>query len=323
MNERDPAAAAALNDTFDDFAEHWSERSRAPALVLNATWVENGFRAAFAPFPLHAIDGSLYSFADENMPDDPDLTLIKAAVVSARFPAVLPPYSLKIRRKTQSAEKSGNQPTGRSADISRDTVRWNFVDGGYSDTSGAATALALYKALKAPAKAHNVVLRVILLTSSDPQLEPNDINGTAFADTLAPIDAMLSVRDGLGNEAVARACDGISADSASSANSENMCEDLTSNRDLPLQIVGIEDQTYGLSLGWKISQTTFGVVSWMLGEREFLTADVCKGRPLNEPNPNSQSNGQFTLNERVVCRNSRVLSDILQSLGDVPPQQEP
>ena len=95
VKARDPAAAAALNDTFDDFAEHWSERSKAPALILNATWVENGFRAAFAPFPLHAIDGSLYSFADKNMPDDPDLTLIKAAVVSARFPAVLPPYSLR------------------------------------------------------------------------------------------------------------------------------------------------------------------------------------------------------------------------------------
>ncbi|MGD0023053.1 MAG: hypothetical protein ABSC37_00300 [Xanthobacteraceae bacterium] len=319
VNTEDRGAAEALCDAF---AHHWSDSSKAPALVLNATWVETGFRAAFAPFPLHAIDDSLYSFADQNMPDDQGLTLIEAALVSARFPAVLPPYSVKIKKnKNNSAEKSTSQSTVQSIDNSTDTVRWNFVDGGYSDTSGAATALALYKALKDAAKTRNPDLRVILLTSSDPRLDANDINGTVFADTVAPIDAMLSVRDGLGNEAVARACDGIFGNQNSGANSGNTCEDYAEKPGALLQIVGIEDQTYGLSLGWKISQTTFSVVSWMLGDPKMVSADECNGQTSSDSNPTSQSNGQFTLNEKIVRRNSCVLRSILQSLGDAPAAQ--
>jgi hypothetical protein len=301
VRQRNPGAAKVLDERFDDFAAHWSD-SGTPAPVLNTTWVETGYRAAFAPFPLHAIDGSLYSFADKNMPDDTNLTVLGAAVVSARFPAVLPPYSLLIGTGSSKASSAGG------------SERWNFVDGGYSDTSGAATALALYDALKPAAKAANVVLRVILLTSSDPRLEPNAIDGTAFADTLGPIDAMLSVRDGLGNEAVARACDGIlGASLAHADSSESRCEDLTGKPDSPFQIVGIEDATYGLSLGWKISQTTFGVVSWMLGEPQFATGSVCQGEAPNKA-PTPQANGQFTLNEKIVCANSRVLAAVLESL---------
>lgn len=311
VKHRNPDAGKILDETFDEFAADWSKNSKAPALVLNSTWVETGFRAAFAPFPLHAIDGSLYSFVDQNMPDDVNLTVLKAALVSARFPAVLPPYTLLIRKNSPAGTSAG-KPIDGSADPNG-TVRWNFVDGGYSDTSGAATALALYEALEPAAKARNVALRVILLTSSDPRLEPDDINGTAFADTLGPINAMLSVRDGLGNEAVARACDGILGAGVTGPRSESKCAESAGQSDSPLQIVGIEDQTYGLSLGWKISQTTFGVVSWMLGEPEFARAEVCKGQsPSSGPTP--QSNGQFTLNEKVVCANSRVQQEILQSL---------
>ncbi len=301
VRQNNPGAAQILDQRFDDFAAKWPNSAIAPAPVLNSTWVETGYRAAFAPFPLHAIDGSLYSFVDKNMPDDTYLTLLGAAAVSARFPAVLPPYSLLI----STGQPNAGSPSG--------AVRWNFVDGGYSDTSGAATALSLYDALKPAAKADHVVLRVILLTSSDPRLEPDDIDGTAFADTLGPIDAMLSVRDGLGNEAVARACDGILGASTAHADSESRCEDLAGKPDSPFQIVGIEDETYGLSLGWKISQTTFGVVSWMLGEPQLAAGSICQGEaPSKTPAP--QANGQFTLNEKVVCANSRVQDAILKSL---------
>ena len=300
VRKRNPAAATLLDERFDAFAANWSKAGVAPAPVLNATWVETGYRAAFAPFPLHAIDDSLYSFVDKNMPDDANLTLLGAAAVSARFPAVLPPYSLLIGE-------------GSSKEAAANTMRWNFVDGGYSDTSGAATALALYNALEPTAKADHIVLHVILLTSSDPRLEPDDINGTAFADTLGPIDAMLSVRNGLGNEAVARACDGILGASMMQAGSESRCEDLAGKPNSPLQIIGIEDETYGLSLGWKISQTTFGVVSWMLGEPQFAGGSVCRGEAPNRA-PVPQANGQFTLNEKVVCANSRIQAAILKSL---------
>jgi len=322
VNEVDRKAAETL---CRPFTSEWSDRSNAPALVLNATWVENGFRAAFAPFPLHSIDDSLYSFSDECMPaDSPSdpVTTIEAALVSARFPAILPPYSVSIKKPNLENSKTGCVQTS-GAKPSDETIRWNFVDGGYSDTTGATTALALYQALKAPAAARHVTLRIVLITSSDPQLQPDDINGTAFADTLGPVDAMMSVRDGLGNEAIARACNAIynEGGSATTPGSQHTCQNLSSDPNSPLQIVGVEDQTYGLSLGWKISQTTFGVISWMLGEPEFVNQAVCKNQIANDSNSASQSNGQFTLNEDVVCQNSHVVTGILQSLGYKAPSQ--
>ena len=127
------------------FAQHWSVASTAPALVLNSTWVETGFRVAFAPFQLHDIDESLYSFFDPYMPDERDTSLMEGAVVSARFPLIMPPVSVVMKDK-----------------------RWNFVDGAYSDNSGANTALDLFRALKDVAP-QSVDLRMILITSSDPQ----------------------------------------------------------------------------------------------------------------------------------------------------------
>jgi hypothetical protein len=241
------------------------------------------------------------------MPDDLKLTLMDAAVVSARFPAVLPPYSVTINKVDK--DKTTEKPSG--------TMLWNFVDGGYSDTSGATTALALYKALKDIATKRNVDLRAILITSSDPQLEAKDINGTVFADILGPVDAMLSVRNGLGNEAVARACDGVIEDKASAAEAQNSCETRANNPNSPLQIVGIEDETYGLSLGWKISQTTFGVVSWMLGEPYLVNATDC-GAGQTSRDGGAQANGQFVLNDKIVKRNSCVLLSIQQLLEVAP-----
>jgi hypothetical protein len=306
-NTEDADAGAVLSAPF---ANDWSDSSKAPALVLNATWVETGFRTAFAPFPLHKIDDSLYSFFDENMPITPSQTLIQAAVVSARFPFVLPPYSVQVTPPAHTA-KSGK------AASTEPPVHWNFVDGGYSDSSGAATALALYSALSGIALSRNVALHLILLTSSDPKLEPNQITGTTFADIMGPAEAMLSVRNGLTNEAVARACDGVGAAGRAGDGAGKIqisCDDLANEADSPLQIVGIEDQTYGLSLGWKISQTTFSVVSWMLGQPSYVTDADCNGSA-TAAGANSQSNGQFVLNEKVVKRNSCVLRAIQQSLG--------
>lgn len=321
VETRDPAAANALKDPFNNFANRWRKGSKAPALILNATWVETGYRTAFAPFPLHSIDDSLYSFLDKEMPDDRKLSLIDAAGVSARFPGVVPPYSVKVQ--VNESGKSGGQAADQNVTPS-EPMRWNFVDGGYSDNSGAATALSVYKALENTAMARNVVLRVILLTSSDPRLDPRQINGTAFADTMGPVDAIMNVRAGLANEAVARACDGVTSEIAmklkpkpgpgqANGAKENTCEDITSQPGSPLLIVGIEDQTYGLSLGWKISQTTFGVVSWMLGDPDYFDDAACSGT-VNDSNPTSQANGQFTLNEKVVRNNSCALRSILQSL---------
>lgn len=272
----------AAQELCDPFVDHWSQTGRAPALVLNTTWVETGFRAAFAPFSLHGSgDQSLYSFSDQYMPGSPasasntscdtgsnisskQITLMDAAIDSARFPLILPAYSVEMEEN----------PKGRY-------VRWNFVDGGYSDNSGASTALALYGALEPIAKHLNVDLELVLLTSSysQPDLTPGrvKISGTQFRDTLAPIDAMLKVREGLGNAAVARASDYFKGKAAH------------------LAIVQLNDRAFDLPLGWKLSPTSFNVVSWMLGSPEECSKSVSTQREPGVTQPASTSASRTNL----------------------------
>lgn len=315
----------AARELSDPFIDHWSETSFAPALVLNTTWVETGFRVAFAPFSLHGSgDQSLYSFSDQDMPgcpaskpcpkgaNDPpkQIALMDAAIDSARFPLILPAYSVEIKENPKD-------------------VRWNFVDGGYSDNSGASTALALYRVLAPIAQIHNVDLELVMLTSSysQPDLAPGKVtvSGTQFRDTLAPIDAILKVREGLGNEAVARVCDFFN-DASNKKQARH------------LQIVALDDQAFDLPLGWKLSPTTFNVVSWMLGAAEACSTgdsppEACQPPPNAQPStsqtgdifglllqdlslaqPASASGSQTNLEEQRD-KNSCVLKHIEDLLG--------
>jgi hypothetical protein len=289
------------------FIQHWLATTGAPALVLNSTWVETGFRAAFAPFRLHDLDESLYSFFDTSMPDERSTRLVEAAGVSARFPLIMPPFSAAL-------------PDGR---------HWNFVDGAYSDNSGVTTALDLYRMLRDIAPP-NVDLRMIVITSSNPQpnLTDKSINGTVFRDTIAPIDAMMKVREDLGNDAVARACSYVYDSDPknrtgthapkSMAVSEN-CIDHAGSENGALQIVEIQDQTYGLPLGWKISRTSFAVVSWMLGEPktcppEKATVPSSKDQPTGK----SEENENAQLTKTILQRNSCVLKLIIDLVTNSP-----
>jgi hypothetical protein len=276
----------AAQELEKHFVDYWSETSHTPALVLNTTWVETGFRVAFAPFPLHAIDETLYSFSDENMPGEGKISLIEAAVVSARFPGMLPPYSILMN-------------------ASKGDLRWNFVDGGYSDNSGASTALALYRTVKKAAADRNAEIRILLLTSSNPQPNLVAISGTAFRDTLAPIAAIMKVRAGLGNQAVARVCDYFYGNIT--------CKDKASEPNAPLKIVGIADQTYGLPLGWKLSRTTFDVVSWLLGHPSHCSDNGAI--EVTQDNVAPREQGNLQLNEKTVWSNSCVLKSVLNFLS--------
>jgi hypothetical protein len=273
----------------------------APALVLNSTWVEMGFRVAFAPFRLHDLDESLYSFLDPSMPNencpfknDPQscVSLMTAAGVSARFPGIMPPFSVKVGR-------------GK---------RWNFVDGAYSDNSGATTALNLYEALENAVSKDDVDLRIVLITSSSPQpdLDDQSINGTVFRDRVAPIDALMKVREDLGNAAVARACSEIYRDEKQPGGRDMELNGgcvAHAGKDGPLQIVEIQDQSYGLPLGWKISRTSFAVVSRMLGEPRIcpgLEHEVTNNKAQDQTPVQNDDNQNAQLTKSILRRNSCV-----------------
>src|SRR5262249_10113976 len=153
-------------------------------------------------------------------------------------------------------------------------------------------------------------IRVILLTSSNPapDLSPQNvaITGTPFRDTLAPIGAVLKVREGLGNQAVARVCYHFYPNED--------CKQKASDPEARLQIVEIQDQTYGLPLGWKLSHSTFEVVRWMLGRPELCD----RKRPLQAVTPEEKAaTGQDTpqLDEKTVRSNSCVLQSIVDLLA--------
>jgi hypothetical protein len=263
----DPHTGTAGDMRFED---HWKPDGVAPALVLTSTWVETGYRVAFAPFMLHgASDGTLFSFplrAGDPTDDfrthgitmDPPKqprTLIQAAMVSARFPGIVPAYTV-----TAKIDGPGTR------------LKWNFVDGGYVDNSGSSTALEIYQALdklisdktEDPLPIKNVRLYLVLLT--DANFDPNlrDVaDGTSFSDTVAPFSALLSVRGQLAGRAVTRSIDLLEP----RANAADLAGRGYSADGMPrhLLVVNLKQNNFNLPLGWKISNITDGVIRIMLG----------------------------------------------------------
>jgi hypothetical protein len=231
----------------------------------------------------------------------------------------MPPFSVKVQ-----------MPKGQEPSKAYGDRRWNFVDGGYADNSGATTAMDIYRKLnEVTAKLnmnHDVDLRIVLITSSSPQpnLDNRSIDGTVFRDTVAPIDAMLKVREDLGNDAVARACSEIYPNQTRLGGmelNESCIRHAGVGADSPLQIVEIQDQTYGLSLGWRISRTSFAVIRWMLGmmskPADCATIQPAAQSGASTPLPDDQASRDLTpapssdapdaqLSEIILRRNSCV-----------------
>ncbi len=211
------------------FSKVWSEKEDAPALVLNATWVETGYRVAFSPFDLQPIGGgTLYSFA--NLKDNPtDPPLIEAAVVSARFPGLMPPWIFRLEGKS----------------------RLTFVDGGYADSSGAATALQIYTKLQQIA-GDDVDLYLIALTDKFKAVTPKDVRPVGLNaapgliyDFLSPVTTLLSVRDLQSRKAIKEA--------------HTQLEDR-------MIVVQLDQKAFPLPLGWKLSNLSGDIIRLTLGD---------------------------------------------------------
>lgn len=97
----------------------WSPEAGLPALFLNATHVQTGNRAIMSPFA-EIISAELSASLSPG--EGRDLSVVSAAVMSARFPLVTPPA--RIIRK-------GETP--------QDSETMQIVDGGYYDNSGLET----------------------------------------------------------------------------------------------------------------------------------------------------------------------------------------
>ena len=158
----------------------WSAESGLPALVLNATELNSGRTVASSPFRLQ--NGSANSSETTGFPEkdatfreilaaapqnatlykpldkcsdnlveikntdvfknDRDLSLIQAAVLSARFPYASPAGS--IERLTSSTECP--ETTGESGQVF--AAETQYIDGGYVESSGTEQALKIVKKLQ-------------------------------------------------------------------------------------------------------------------------------------------------------------------------------
>jgi hypothetical protein len=142
------ASSSLNNDLAGNFLDQWDSTAAAPTLVINTTEVETGRRNIIAPFDLSASREGQYSWFYEppGIPlfmrpqplkqDDTllhqDIKVSTAAVLSARFPWLLP-----------------------AGTIEQGSANIHLVDGGYFDNSGIETSLDLIERLRSLQKAYN------------------------------------------------------------------------------------------------------------------------------------------------------------------------
>lgn len=246
-SQEDPSAICPRSDNETILTQHFKaapENEKQPALILNSTWVERAYRVAFSPFSLKPLgEGTLYSMeelpetferrrANNTIEDMPDPSLLGAAVVSARFPFIMPPWAPYTDRKN----------------------RWTFVDGGYADSSGASTALELYNALKKELEdrqekesgSPKAKLYLLLLTDAY-ALDLDKISGGPLNDFVAPFVTIINMRDNSAKRSVTRAFSQVHDE---------------------LITIQLDQRSFPLPLGWTISDITSDIIRFSLGEPE-------------------------------------------------------
>lgn len=257
---RTSVGRTALNKAFSD---SWRSASNlaAPALVLNTTRAETGDRVAFAPFSLQPVgDQTLYSFS-ELKDAKAGVTLLEAAVTSARFPGMLP---AKILPYSQPSD-------GRT--------HWrNFVDGGYADASGATTALEIYKSLdkELPDVRKQLLerdkldididLRLILLTDA-PASNATDRAGEGLIHAISPLITLFTVRSQIARRAVYRAqIELLDPEQAREAATESVALRYNcSDHDWRVRLVVLDQKRFELPLAWMLSAPTSHIVGGLVG----------------------------------------------------------
>jgi hypothetical protein len=122
------------------------------------------------------------------MNDSIDVRLSTAAVLSARFPYVTPEAVVVPDR--------ARAPAGS---------RWRYVDGGYFDDTGIATALQLAQAARTAAARRGRRIAVLVVRIGFTEREKSDTGvhglkytGRKFDEVLSPARALLNVRDAHG-----------------------------------------------------------------------------------------------------------------------------
>ena len=178
-----------------------------PLLAFNVTNVETGLQLVLSPLDLVRVGsnadpalqatGKIYDFFGVPQLDGFHMPLSTAVGLSARFPWLSPPGWYKYDPPLPKEEIARRY---RAKQAKSGKSRLTFVDGGFVDNSGVATALNIAEFLNARRRP-GVEFRVIMVSALwaplarlriDPPLDRNS------GETLPPIDAAYNSRQGRG-----------------------------------------------------------------------------------------------------------------------------
>jgi hypothetical protein len=239
-NDRFSAAIRARVSAHQDllksaYVSHWHASGSVPALLINTTEVATGRRQVFSPFTFD--DGEVRFFKGE-VPNR--ASLVTAAVLSARFPWITP---------------AGWIGEGRRGLVSR------FVDGGYFENSGIATALQLYEAIRNLADhlgiADRIAVKIIALTD-DPDENRDGEVPSGFNELADPIRALLSTWSTRGRLSLRDAERRLNR---------------AGGADNPLMRVTLKSIRHPLPLGWMISYVTRRLILIQRGDPKRCTEE--------------------------------------------------
>lgn len=143
-----------------------------PYLVFNVTNIETGLQLALSPLDLTPvgqnidastkITGKIYDLFGATRAEPFQMPLSTAVGLSARFPWVSPPGWF-VQKTELPPERLWRRE--RAPHVKSGQTRYSFVDGGYVDNSGVATALNIAQYLDALQPRPNIDLRVIMVSA--------------------------------------------------------------------------------------------------------------------------------------------------------------
>ncbi len=282
---------AGGNPFAEPFLTHWDASNPGPALILNATDVEHGYRVVIAPFEVvdlraignistitrivefHKLLGKPPGAAMDVFAED--LSLATAVGLSARFPWIL--------------------PAGRLTNAEHDL---RMVDGGYIENSGVETTLDLLRAVQTSywgTGTHKISVHLLVISDLG-LLETRAWQG--IGEILSPLRTMLSTRTSRGTLAIYRA-----SNFADDCFADKRCN--RSNAQFAMFPLNLID--YPIPLGWQLSPLSATLVGLHSGyadkENSGPAANILDGAP------DPRIFGYFNMANESSCAIEKLLSD--------------